>query len=60
MRAYEIRNLSDSDIQTKLAEVHEELFNLRFQFAIGQARDTNRMSALKKDIARVIRNVLDQ
>ena len=53
MKAHEVRNLSASEIQTKLNEIHEELFNLRFQFAIGQARDTNQMSALKKDIARL-------
>lgn len=53
MEAFEIRNLSEKDIRDKLDEVREELFNLRFQFAIGQARDTNQMSALKKDIARL-------
>ena len=53
MKAHEVRNLSASEIQTKLDEIYEELFNLRFQFAIGQARDANQMSALKKDIARL-------
>ena len=53
MQAYEIRNMSEKDIRDKLDEVCEELFNLRFQFAIGQARDANQMSALKKDIARL-------
>jgi large subunit ribosomal protein L29 len=53
MQAHEIRNLSESEIRTRLDEIHEELFNLRFQFAIGQARDSNQMSALKKDIARL-------
>ena len=53
MRAFEIRNFSDSDIKTKLEESYEELFNLRFQKAIGQAKDPNRVSALKKDIARM-------
>ena len=53
MQAFEIRNLSDDEIRTKLDEAHEELFNLRFQQAIGQARDTNSISALKKDVARL-------
>ena len=53
MQAYEIRNLSDADIQTKLEEASEELFNLRFQLAIGQVKDSNRISALKRDIARL-------
>lgn len=53
MQAFEIRNLSDDEIRTKLEETHEELFNLRFQQAIGQAKDTNTISALKKDVARL-------
>jgi len=53
MKAFEIRNLSESDIQTKLTEAHEELFNLRFQASIGQVRDVNQLQALKKDIARL-------
>ena len=53
MQAYEIRNMSDKDIGAKLEEIEEELFNLRFQFTIGQARDTNQMTALKKDTARL-------
>ena len=53
MKAFEIRNLSESDIQIKLTEAHEELFNLRFQASIGQVRDVNQLQALKKDIARL-------
>jgi large subunit ribosomal protein L29 len=53
MQAFEIRNLADDEIRTKLEETYEELFNLRFQFAIGQIKDPNRISALKKDVARL-------
>jgi large subunit ribosomal protein L29 len=53
MQAFEIRNLSDSDIKTKMEEAYEELFNLRFQKSIGQAKDPNQMRALKRDIARM-------
>lgn len=53
MQAFEVRNLADDEIRTKLEEAHEELFNLRFQMAIGQIKDTNQISALKKDIARL-------
>lgn len=53
MQAFEIRNLSDSEIQTKLEEVYEELFNLRFQKTIGQVKDPNRFTVLKRDIARM-------
>jgi large subunit ribosomal protein L29 len=53
MKAFEIRAMSDDEIETKLEEAHEELFNLRFQYAIGQAKDANRMAMLKRDIARM-------
>ncbi len=53
MQAFEIRSLSDADINTKLEEINEELFNLRFQLTIGQVKDSNRISVLKKDIARL-------
>ncbi|MCK6630247.1 MAG: 50S ribosomal protein L29 [Anaerolineae bacterium] len=53
MQAFEIRNLSDGEIQTKLEEAYEELFNLRFQKTIGQVKDPNRFTALKRDIARM-------
>jgi large subunit ribosomal protein L29 len=53
MQAFEIRNLSDDEIRTKLEETYEELFNLRFQLTVGQARDTNQLSVVKKDIARL-------
>jgi large subunit ribosomal protein L29 len=53
MQAFEIRNLPDGEIKTKLEEAYEELFNLRFQKSIGQAKDPNRMKMLKRDIARI-------
>jgi large subunit ribosomal protein L29 len=53
VQAFEIRNLSEGEIQTKLEEAYEELFNLRFQKTIGQVKDPNRFSVLKRDIARM-------
>ena len=53
MKAYEIRNLSEQDINQKLEEASEELFNLRFQLAIGQVKDPNRITAVRRDIARM-------
>jgi large subunit ribosomal protein L29 len=53
MQAFEIRNLTDDEIRTQLEETYEELFNLRFQFAIGQIKDPNQISALKKNVARL-------
>jgi large subunit ribosomal protein L29 len=53
MKAFEIRNLSDGEIQTKVEEAYEELFNLRFQLAIGQVKDPSRIKLLQRDIARM-------
>jgi large subunit ribosomal protein L29 len=53
MKAFEVRAMSDDEIETKLEEAYEELFNLRFQYAVGQAKDANRMTMLKRDIARM-------
>ena len=53
MQAFEIRNLSDGEIRTKMEEAYEELFNLRFQQTIGQVKDSNRFTVLKRDIARM-------
>ena len=41
------------DIRRKMDETYEELFNLRFQFVMGQLEDHNRLSALRHDIARM-------
>jgi large subunit ribosomal protein L29 len=53
MKAFEIRNLTDGEIETKMDEAYEELFNLRFQLAIGQVKDPSRITLLKRDIARM-------
>ena len=53
MKAFEARSLSDQELKTKLEENFEQLFNLRFQLAAGQVKDTNRISAVKRDIARL-------
>ncbi len=49
----EIRDLPIEEIQTRLAETKEELFNLRFQNATGQLDNYKRLGDLKKDIARI-------
>ena len=54
MKANNIRQLSDSELQVKLKDLKEELFNLRFQLATGQMENTNVIKGVKKDIARVM------
>ncbi|MEE1055803.1 MAG: 50S ribosomal protein L29 [Acutalibacteraceae bacterium] len=53
MKASELRELTNEELQEKLKSLKEELFNLRFQLAINQLENPMRISAVKKDIARV-------
>ena len=53
MKASEIRKLSPKELDAKLLELKDELFKLRFQEAINQLENPMRISAVKKDIARV-------
>lgn len=53
MKASEIRKLSAAELDAKLLELKDELFNLRFQQAINQLDNPMRISAVKKDIARI-------
>lgn len=53
MKASEIRQLTAEELNTKLNDLKAELFSLRFQLAINQLENPMRISAVKKDIARV-------
>ena len=53
MQAREIRAMATEEIQRKLNEAQEELFNLRFQWSTRQLKDTNRLTQVKRDIARL-------
>ena len=53
MKASELRELTVEELRTKLTELKTELFNLRFQLAVNQLENSNRIGAVKKDIARV-------
>ena len=52
MKASEIRELSQVDLEKKIKELKEELFNLRFQHAINQLDNPIRLNHVRKDIAR--------
>ena len=54
MKASEIRKMSAAELDAKLLELKDELFKLRFQQAINQLDNPMRISAVKKDIARVL------
>ena len=53
MKANEINNITADELNSKLAELKQELFNLRFQHAVNQLENPMRLKAVKKDIARV-------
>ena len=53
MKISEIRDMSVDDLNKKLAELKDELFNLRFQHAVNQLENPMRRKVVKKDIARI-------
>ena len=53
MKANEIKDMTVDELNSKLAELKQELFYLRFQHAVNQLENPKRLQAVKKDIARV-------
>lgn len=53
MKATDIKQMTDAELNEKLRDLKAELFNLRFQNAINQLENPSRLKAVKKDIARV-------
>lgn len=53
MKASKFRDMTNVELGTKLVDLKNELFNLRFQLATGQLDDTSKIKGVKKDIARV-------
>jgi len=49
----EFRELHADELETRLREAKEELFNLRFQAATGQLESHGRLNAVRKEIARI-------
>ena len=50
----ELRELADTDIETKLVEARRELFNLRFQLATGRLDNIARIPQVRREIARLL------
>lgn len=53
MKAEEIKAMSNEEIDANVAKLKEELFNLRFQLAVGGLTNTARIKQVKKAIARL-------
>ena len=54
MKAKEIMELADEELELRLKQSREELFNLRFQHAAGQLENTSRLRQVRQDIARIM------
>jgi large subunit ribosomal protein L29 len=52
-RAAPFRELADGELETRLGETKQELFNLRFQLVTGQLDNTARINHVRKDVARI-------
>ena len=53
MKSSEINEMSLEEMQRKISDLKEELFNLRFQHEIGQLENPQKMKQVKRDIARI-------
>ena len=59
MKAKDLRELSVADLEKKVQDLNQEMFNLRFQLHTGHLENTARIGAVRKDIART-RTVLSE
>jgi len=53
MKMSELRSLSDNELNNRLNDSHQEMFNLRFQRVSGQLTNTARVNEVRKTIARI-------
>jgi len=53
MKASEIREFSREEMQLKVKDLREEIFNLRFQHETGQLENPQKIKQLKRDVARI-------
>ena len=54
MKASQLRDLSDDELERKMGETRQELFNLRFQSATGALENSARLRTAKREIARIL------
>ena len=54
LRAKDMNDLSNDDLEHRLADTRQELFNLRFQAATGALENTTRLKLAKREIARIL------
>ena len=54
MKASNFESMTNEQLKAKIAELKEELFNLRFRLATGQLENVMQISSVRKDIARAL------
>jgi large subunit ribosomal protein L29 len=54
LKAKDLRDLTDEELEQRLAETRQELFNLRFQSATGALENSARVKVTKREIARIL------
>jgi len=54
LRARQLRDLTDVELEGKMVETRKELFNLRFQSATGALENSARLRSAKREIARIL------
>jgi len=59
-RASELRDLTDDELEERLAERRHELFNLRFQSVTGALENSARLKLTKREIARILTVVTER
>lgn len=57
MKMSDINEMTNEDLQAKVVELSQELFNLRLQKSISQLQNTARLGQVKKDRARVLTRI---
>jgi large subunit ribosomal protein L29 len=53
MKARELRELSEEELERQEVELKDQLFKLKFQHALGQLENAMKLKSIKKDIARI-------
>ena len=54
MKARQLRELSDEELEVRIKDTRKELFNLRFQHATGQLDNPHRLTLARREIARLL------
>ncbi len=54
MKANELRDMTDEELDEKMRETRKQLFNLRFQHATGQLDNPRKLRLVRQDIARIM------